>query len=497
MSSGKELKIGWGTADLTPGEPVLVSGQFYARVSEGVMDPVTATALALESGGGGRLVMVSCDFVSIPDGLRDAVRARLAGLAPDLAPGDVFLSATHTHTGPEVRVESDNRLFGGGIVPTRFGVDLPVMDPAEYVAFAAARVAGAVRSAWTGRAPGGIGYGLAQATLGYNRRMCFYDGNARMYGNPDDPEFSHIEGGNDSNVNLLATFDRDRRLTGLMVNVACPAQVSMHEFLVSADYWHEARQELRRRLGEGLFVLAQNSAAGDQNPAHPRIMIGLRAQERMWRLAGRSQRQDMALRLADAVTGILPLVEKEIEFQPVLAHRAETVKLARRLLSEDDVREADAEAETWAARYEEIARDLEAHPEKRREKRWYRDITTAYRRMKWYQGVAGRFELQQKQPRLPVEIHVARLGDVAFATNPFEYYLDFGLQIKARSRALQTFLVQHAGFGTYLPTARAVAGKSYGAVPASTPVGPEGGRELARWTVGALNAFWPEDENAA
>ena len=53
-----------------------------------------------------------------------------------------------------------------------------------------------------------------------------------------------------------------------------------------------------------------------------------------------------------------------------------------------------------------------------------------------------------------------------------------GLQIKARSRAGQTALIQLTGRGGYLPTARAVAGGGYGAVPASGEVGPEGGRML-------------------
>ena len=40
-----------------------------------------------------------------------------------------------------------------------------------------------------------------------------------------------------------------------------------------------------------------------------------------------------------------------------------------------------------------------------------------------------------------------RLGDVAIATNVFELFTEFGIQIKARSRALQTFVIQLAGPG--------------------------------------------------
>jgi hypothetical protein len=47
---------------------------------------------------------------------------------------------------------------------------------------------------------------------------------------------------------------------------------------------------------------------------------------------------------------------------------------------------------------------------------------------------------------------------VAIATDDFELFTDFGIRIKARSRALQTFLIQLAGPGTYVPTERAARG---------------------------------------
>jgi hypothetical protein len=87
---------------------------------------------------------------------------------------------------------------------------------------------------------------------------------------------------------------------------------------------------------------------------------------------------------------------------------------------------------------------------------------------------------------------VIRIGDMAIATNPFELYLDFGMRIKARSKAAQTFVVQLAGSGSYVPTERSVAGGAYGAIPESTEVGPEGGRELVEQTLELLNSLWRE-----
>jgi hypothetical protein len=90
-----------------------------------------------------------------------------------------------------------------------------------------------------------------------------------------------------------------------------------------------------------------------------------------------------------------------------------------------------------------------------------------------------------------MELHVIRLGDVAICTNPFELFTDYGVQIKARSKALQTFVIQlAAGPGTYLPTERAVRGGGYSAIPQSNVVGPEGGQVLVDRTVEAINTMF-------
>ncbi len=486
------LMIGWGSADLTPQEqPVILQGQFYARVSEGVMDPLTVTALALESvepDAPVALIIVSCDLISIPDALRDGVAAKVKSRVPELDGAGIVLSGTHTHTGPGMNT-SAKPVREGGSLRGWPGVDLPVADGETYLRFAIDRVASAVESAWSNRTPGTIGYGLGHAVVGYNRRLAYENGESRMYGNANDPHFSHVEGYEDHSLNLMATWNASDELTGVVVNVACPSQVSEHLFQISADYWHDTRLELRRRLGPDLFVLPQCAAAGDQSP---RPMVGKAAEERMQRLMEGDMRRDIAIRIASAVEAVLPVIATEKIADPTLGHRTETVALTRRMLSARDVEEARAEVETWRNRYQALKEDLEAHPEKREASRWYIDISIAYRRMNWFKQVEERYALERTDPRIPVQIQALRIGDIAFATNPFELYLDFGIRIRARSPAVQTFTVQLSGPGSYLPTARAAAGGSYGAVPPSTPVGPEGGAELVEHTLEMIRSLWPE-----
>jgi hypothetical protein len=104
--------------------------------------------------------------------------------------------------------------------------------------------------------------------------------------------------------------------------------------------------------------------------------------------------------------------------------------------------------------------------------------------------VLARYEQEKKSAKLGVEIKVIRIGDMAIASNPFELYLDYGIQMKVKSPAVQTFIVQLTGAGSYLPTQRSINGGAYGAVPASTIFGPEAGEELVAKTVAMLESLW-------
>ena len=99
---------------------------------------------------------------------------------------------------------------------------------------------------------------------------------------------------------------------------------------------------------------------------------------------------------------------------------------------------------------------------------------------------------------LPMELHVLRIGDVAFATNRFELYMDYMHRIQARSPFAQTFVVQLTGVpgadgGTYLATERGVADKGYSACLFCNLVSPEGGQQLVNETVTVLKDIYTED----
>ena len=96
-------------------------------------------------------------------------------------------------------------------------------------------------------------------------------------------------------------------------------------------------------------------------------------------------------------------------------------------------------------------------------------------------------------PTGTIEMHVLRIGDVAIATDPFELFVDYAMQIHGRSPAGQTVLIQLAspvGTNGYLPSERAVKGGGYSAVPQSSQIGPEGGQMLVEHTLAAIRRLF-------
>ena len=107
------------------------------------------------------------------------------------------------------------------------------------------------------------------------------------------------------------------------------------------------------------------------------------------------------------------------------------------------------------------------------------------------ENVIARYE--DTAATLPVEIHVLKLGNVAFATCPFELFIDYQHRIQARSPFTQTFFVQLTASSTdatgYLCTERAAANKGYSAISYSCHVSPAGGQKLVESILDRLNSL--------
>ncbi|HUT88009.1 MAG TPA: hypothetical protein VMY37_00800 [Thermoguttaceae bacterium] len=460
-AAGSELWIGAATGDITPDRPVPLTGYRSVRVSQSILSRCTANVLALEARDGDQVgdqaILVACDLCVIRPGIQEGFRKHVEGRLPGFDIQKLFLASTHTHTAP---VLLQDRYQGYG----------DAMQPKDYVPFLYERMADAVVEAWESRAVGAVAWGLGHAVVGCNRRSVFRDGSAVMYGKTNTPEFRGIEGYEDHAVDVLCFYDDQKKLKAAAITLACPAQ-SVRGSSLSADFWHDVRRLLRERHGEGLCVLGFAAPAGDQSPHR---LFRQASEARMDKLRGLTQTQELGRRIAAAVDDVVGLIEKDIRTDVPLVHRIERFDVPGRKVTEEEYARAKGLYDPLATKEKLVGPD--------------------YWNMNFYKLTTDRYDAQQKaDPRYPIEMHVLRLGDVAIATNPFELYLDYGVQIQARSPAVQTTLIQLASpldFGYYVPTPKALAGGGYSAIVEQSLVGPEGGQALVERTLATIEELW-------
>lgn len=457
-SSASELHVGGATVDITPERPAALAGQMHTRISSKATTLILASAIALESREGDQVVdqaiMISCDLVAIRQGLLEMVRERAKDKIPGFDLNKLILNATHTHTAP-VTLEDSYRLLGSA-----------VMKPAEYTEFLVGRIVEAAQQSWAQRKPGKAGWGQGQAVIAQNRRATYADGTSKMYGATNVPDFRGIEGYEDHNLDVLFFWDIEDKLVATAVNVPCPSQEVEGLSEIHADFWDPVRRQLRERHGENLHIVTWTGAGGDQVP---RPMYGKAADERMRRLRGLTRLEEVARRVVRGWEEAYEGARLELVTGPWFQHQVELIQLPWRRVTEKEL----ADAQAGAAKYKDDPREQTRYL-------WNQRVVDRYEAEK--AGTLGSFEM---------ELHTLRLGDVAIATNPFELFTDYGVQMKARSPAVQTFLIQLSGSsGGYLPTPRAVEGGGYSAVIQSSRVGPEGGQELVERTVEGFNKLW-------
>jgi hypothetical protein len=299
----------------------------------------------------------------------------------------------------------------------------------------------------------------------------------------------------------MFTFDKNQQLTGVVVNVPCPSQVTEAMCFLSADYWNEVRINVKKEFGEHVYVLPQCAPAGDLSP---RVLHYKEAQARRMDLkygleydpAGKmhqynkvmGERLDIANRIMAGIDEVYAWAKKDIQRDVPVRHHRKEVALKRRIITEEEKIQCENNIE---AMRQLIPDEKNGTPE---------EIRVAVSR---YNSIKGRntralerYEDQKTNPTLPSVIHVVQIGEIAFASNRFELFMDYMHRIQARSPFIQTFVIQLAGCegGSYLATERGAANKGYSASLFCNQFGYEAGQQIVEETLASLNEMKQQDE---
>ncbi|MBQ2876256.1 MAG: hypothetical protein IJE25_04550 [Clostridia bacterium] len=478
------LKIGLSKIDFTPPAPVSLSGQFRLRVSEGVESPLMAKVFAAEANGE-QLIICACDLGGVINEFCNDVRRKVSELCSDIDTDKIIISATHIHTGPDTYPKRPLGFIEQKYLPDGVHVVANEEIPPEmwdgnkcrdYVSTCAAK---AIVDAWKKRDECYFGAAFGRAVVGHCRRAIYDDGSALLFGRSQRPDFFDIEATNDSGVELLYVFDKNKRPIGALANVACPAQVVEDMKVMSSDYWGKVRDWVHRELGDDFVLVGLCSAAGDQCPVE--LVRRQRGTDPYYRRSDSYQMEnqfegayEIGKRLGREIVERIPEAEAIMKNDALIINETVNIDFPLRRVSEAEYEEALAK----------LRAKVETFGTKAITPGQMSDIYI-------YAGSIKRYFVQKETNSVRGRVHIARFDDIAFASNPFELFIAFGNRIRAMSPAAQTFLIQLAdGTLGYLPTKRAQEGGHYSAYVSSGNTDYEGGNLLVYKTIDTIMKMW-------
>jgi len=203
------IKIGIASIDITPSEPVWLTGYGSRdRKSEGVYQPLVAGAIAISSDTNDVLILTA-DLIGYDLAYAAAAKARIAE-SIGLLPHQVVLTATHTHCAP---------FF--------YRMAMPGEVEEEYAKFLESQLVKVAVSAKNQQIEGEIAFSRGRSEFGVNRRLPDETGRARFGPNPDGPI--------DRDLDTIWFKDTDGRLIGSLTIFGCHP-TSRGGYLVGGDY---------------------------------------------------------------------------------------------------------------------------------------------------------------------------------------------------------------------------------------------------------------------
>jgi len=433
-----KLFAGAAVVDISPLDRQFLFGYPHVeRYCTGVHDPLLGSALYL-SDGETDVLLIANDVALLSRQTAERVRRQIeqrTGVSAE----HILLSATHTHSGPITVDMLSNEAD-------------PVVPPADpgYVAGLEQGMVAAAEAARQAARPAEIARVVADGScVGTNRHDP---------GGPADPEVP---------VFLVRDPGSHAYLAAMLVCSMHPTVLHEDSTLVSADFPGMTRQYLQEQvLGDAAAVLHHTGPAGNQSPRH----------------VTRGNTFDEARRLGHLLGSAIRRAMVDVDFRDTLVLRCRRASVDLPLRRFPGVGAAQARLETAARRLDELRR-LGAPPKEVRtaECDWFgAEEELALARA----AAEGRVEPIHATVS-PAEVMLVELGPWKLVAWPGEVYVEFGLEVKARSP--DTYVISLAGGETqgYLVTEEAVRNGWYEAGNALL-ASPESGRRLVGATLGLL-----------
>lgn len=412
------LRVGFAERDITPELGMEVPGGYGKAYSKRIHDPCKVRAVVFDDGQR-RVALVGVDALSFHRSIvvdaRAAIRAR-CGIEPDA----VMIGASHSHSsGPIAGVMPGEFDHASELVKDLAYNKSTCVDPKYLATFREALVE-AVVAADAARSEVTAGFGTGtEETVAFNRRIKMKNGLSFSHPGKGNPENVDYAGPIDPQVGVIGVWNPDGALLGCVVNFSCHATANGP--WISANWIHYMERAIQGYFPKANVVFLQG-ACGDVTQVDN---LGPFANP-----DGDAWSQFVGGRVgAEAVKVLLGMSQTRVNDVPIAAAQ-KTWSIPRRV---------PAPARVAAAKELVIKDPKEAGAD------WV-----------WAKETVMLDAMIAKQPSEDVEVQAIQIGPVVCISNPSEYFVQYGLDLKAGSGFPITFPVELAnGCVGYVPTEEA------------------------------------------
>ena len=246
-----EFQVGYAKVNINPMLGIGMLGYYIPRYAKGFLDDLEASALAL-SLGDETVLLVSVDACLIFTEMCDQYLMRIEE-ATGISHKNIFLSCSHTHTGPLLE-------------PTdMFDADETLIS--VYADFLGQRLVDLAQLALADKKKAKMGFiqGRAPERIAYIRRYKMKDGSTMTCPPVGDPNIDYPLGELDQRVHVLR-FDQEQGESIVLVNYGIHTDTVNGE-LISSDFPGWMRRTLDKAL-DGVKCMFLPGAQGDVGSTH-------------------------------------------------------------------------------------------------------------------------------------------------------------------------------------------------------------------------------------
>ena len=429
------FRAGFAERDVSP-QPGDEAPGGYGKARHTAFHDACKARAAVFDDGQGPVAIVGLDALLIRKPTVNEARKRIAERT-GIAPNRVMIAASHSHSAGPTGMILPGEFDGDSELVRSLAYDKTVTANADYLEKVTEGIAAAVTEAFERRADvrATAGYGLAEG-VAFNRRFRMRSGFTMTHPGVGNPDIVSVAGGVDPQVGVLGAWNAAGECTGVVVNFACHATTGPGG--ISADYVFHLERTLKGALGDGCVVVFTPGMAGDITQVDNRArtatpQFGDAAARRLGAAVGATAAKAL-LELEPSAGSLLPLAAAD-----------RTLDIPRRVPRRERVAKARAIVELPA--------DAKVDPT---EWTFAKELVLLDARL-------------AREPVAPVEVQAIQVGPAVFLSCPAEYFVDYGLELKAAGPFPVTFPVS-------------LANDCVGYVPTEDALGPRGGGYETRLT---------------